>query len=168
MTNLLQQHAIVNSKASIFDVTFTTLQRKAIESAMHEYSILFLKSYQADQSKEVNLEAIKLFPALWRGQWKLWLRKRSFCICKKEADAEAILQNRPIHVIRVTQIKYTVQSSQVARELTKRRFYKKGTNSVVLTKTADYTAYPPKNPDIPKRRENGSGSPKPCGPNYHE
>lgn len=168
MTNLLQQHAIINSKASIFDVTFTSLQRKAIESAMHEYSIVFLKSYQADQNKEVNLEAIKLFPSLWKGSFRLWLRKRSFRICKKEADAEAIIQNRPMYVIRATQIKYIVESSQVARELTKRRFYKKGTNSVVLTKTADYTAYPPRNPLIPKRRESGSGSPKPCGPNYHD
>lgn len=139
---MAQLHDILKSKASIQGVEFTEPQKQACYSSMTHYAALKIDEYRASESKSVNLEAIKLFPALLVGDWKLWLRKRSFLKAKKQAQTEADIEGRPFYVIRATQIKYSVQSTEVARELTRRRVYKKGTNSIVLTKTADYTAYP--------------------------
>lgn len=147
---------ILNSKASIQEVKFDIAQTNAAYSAMTHYAALKIDEYRAAENKSVNLEAIKLFPALFVGDWKLWLRKRSFLKAKKQAQIEADIEGRPFYVIRATQIKYSVQSTEVARELTRRRVYKKGTNSIILTKTADYTAYPSKDRTIPKDRENGA------------
>jgi len=147
---------ILKSRASINDVEFTGMQTTVAYLAMIDYAALKVQEYRTSESKSVNLEAIKLFPALFLGDWKLWLRKRSFLKAKKQAQTEADIEGRPFYVIRATQIKYSVQSTEVARELTRRRVYKKGTNSIVLNKTADYTAYPSKNRPIPTDRENGA------------
>lgn len=140
--NVTTLFSVLASEKSKFNVTFDSRQNNAIQSAMMIFAERIVNEYREAENKSVNLEAIKLFPALWKGQWKLWLRKRSFRIAKKKAQTQADIENRPFYVIRSTQIAYVVQSTEVARNLTKRRVYRKGTNAIKMNKTADYTAYP--------------------------
>lgn len=134
--------AVLTSEKSKFDVSFDSRQHNAIQSAMQIYAMRVLAEYREAENKSVNLEAIKLFPALYKGQFKLWLRKRSFLKAKKAAQIQADIENRPFYVIRSTQIAYVVQSTEVARNLTRRRIYRKGTNAIKMNNTADFTAYP--------------------------
>lgn len=133
---------ILNSKLSIQEETLNNGQRTACYSAMTHYAAVKVQEYINAQSKSVNLEAIKLFPALFYGQWKLWLRKRSFIKSKKKAQDLANIENRPFYVIRSTEIAYVVQSTLVARSLKKRGIYGKDATAIKLQETADYVAYP--------------------------
>lgn len=155
MYTRIQKHNILNSKASICNVTFTQMQEVAIEQAMEDYSLTQLEAFRADQSKSVNLEAIRLFPALYKSQFKLWLRKRAFLKAKKQAIIMAAIENRPFYVIRATEIAYVVQSTLEARNLRKRRIYSRHATSTKLHETSDFTAYPDSRKPIPTTRERG-------------
>lgn len=136
--------AVLTSEKSKFDVTFDSRQYNAIQSAMQIYAMRVLDEYRASKNKSVNLEAIKLFPALFLGDWKLWLRKRSFLKAKKQALTLASIENRPFYVIRSSEIAYVVQSTLEARNLRKRQIYSRHATASKLIETADYTAYPKK------------------------
>lgn len=133
---------ILDSKLSIQDVMLGNAQRAACYSAMTEYSAKKIDEHISNQSKSVNLEAIKLFPALWYGQWRLWLRKRSFLINKKKAQIQADIENRPFYVIRSTEIAYVVQSTLVVRNLKRRKIYGRHATAIKMRETADFVATP--------------------------
>jgi len=133
---------ILKSKTSMYDVTFDQMQTTAVASAMIDYAARMIDEYKQNERKSVNLEAIKLFPALFVGEWKLWLRKRSFLKAKKAAQIQADIEGRPFYVIRSTQIAYVIQSTQKVRELKRRRFYRKNVTAMKMQEVADYTANP--------------------------
>lgn len=133
---------ILNSKLSIQNETLNETQRFACYNAMLEFSAYQINEYKQNENKSVVLEAIKLFPALFVGEWKLWLRKRSFLKAKKAAQIQADIEGRPFYVIRSTQIAYVIQSTKKVRELKRRRFYRKNVTAMKMQEVADYTAIP--------------------------
>lgn len=133
---------ILNHKLSINEVQLDEKQKLAVRLAMIAYKNRGIEEFRAEQEKSVKLEAIKLFPSLWKRDIVLWLRKRSFLKAKKHAQIEANIENRPFYVIRATQIKYVIQSTKAARNLKKRGVYKKDATAIKMQETADYTAYP--------------------------
>ena len=133
---------ILKSKASIQGVEFTEPQRTAAYAAMVSYAAAKIDDYRSAESKAVNIEATKLFPALLRGEFKLWLRKRSFIKAKKLAQIRADIENRPVHVVRSSEIGFAVQSTAEVRQLRKTGVYKKEVTAIKMNEVADYTAYP--------------------------
>ena len=133
---------ILTSEKSRFDVTLDSRQNNAVQSAMILYANRMIDEYRREENKSVNLEAIKLFPSLWKAEFKLWLRKRSFLKAKKLAQGYADIEGRPFYVIRATEISYVVQSTKKVRELKRRRFYRKNVTAITMQDTADFTAYP--------------------------
>lgn len=133
---------ILDSKISLQDEKLNESQKQACYSAMTHYAALKIDEYRSSENKSVNLEAIKLFPALWKGDFKLWLRKRSFLKSKSQAQIKADIEGRPFYVIRATEISYVVQSTLDARILRKKRFYAKDVNSQKLIETSDCVCYP--------------------------
>lgn len=146
---------ILRSNASKLDVALSEDQQMVAIGAMRDYALRYADQLLSEQNKSVNLEAIKLFPALFVGEWKLWLRKRSFLKAKKAAQIQADIEGRPFYVIRSTQIAYVIQSTKKVRELKRRRFYRKNVTAMKMQEVADFTAYP-KDMVIPKDRENGA------------
>ena len=133
---------ILNSKLSLQGEKLSDAQRTACYHAMIEYSARKVDEYRASESKSVNLEAIKLFPALLKGEWKLYLRKRAFIKAKKAAQIRANIEGRPVHVVRSTDIAFVVQSTKEVRQLKKVGIYKKNVDAITMNSVADYTAYP--------------------------
>lgn len=133
---------ILRSKASIMKVEFTEKQRDAAYAAMFDYATRKIEDYRAAESKAVRVEAVKLFPALFRGELKLWLRKRSFIKAKKIAQTRANIENRPVHVVRSSEIGFAVQSTAEVRQLKKTGVYGKAVTSIKMNEVADFTAYP--------------------------
>lgn len=139
---MVQLHDILSSNLSKHDVVIEGKVRVAVESAMVDFAKVMVDRYRSGESKSVNLEAIKLFPALWYGQWRLWLRKRSFLKAKKAAQIQADIENRPFYVIRSTEISYVVQSTLVVRNLKRRRIYGRHATAIKMRETADFVAMP--------------------------
>ena len=139
---MAQTHDILRSNASKLDTEFSNMQTAAAVRAMVDYAALKINEYRASESKAIKLEAIKLFPALLRGEWKLWLRKRAFLKAKKSAQKRADIEGRPFYVIRATDISYIVQSTLEAKVLRKRGLYAKNVNAQKLIETADCMCYP--------------------------
>lgn len=117
-------------------------QLMAVETSMSEFALIKIQEFREQENKSAAIEAVGLFPALIKGEWKMWLRKRSFLKAKKLAQKMANIERRPFYVIRSTEISYIVQSSQTARELRKRGVYKKNVNAIKLRETSDYVANP--------------------------
>lgn len=133
---------ILNSVCSIKGVTLDVDQRIAAKAAMNTLAQKRVNQFRDEQNRFAIKESFRLIPALWKGEFMLWLRKRSFEKAKKQADTLAKIENRPFYVIRKTETAYVVQSTLEARTLRKRRIYARNVNSVKLQETADYTAYP--------------------------
>ena len=139
-----QLNDILRSNLSKHDVILEGSQRYSVESAMMDFAQIMIDRYRANDLKAVKLEAIKLFPALWRGEFKLWLRKRAFLKAKKEAQIRANTEGRPVHVIRSSEIAFVVQSTKEVRQLKKVGIYKKNVDAIKMNNAADFTAYPEK------------------------
>lgn len=133
---------IIKSKASIFNTSFEAIQYRAIEESCKEYAKRRLMDYQEQLNKAASIESIKLFPALFRGEVNLWLRKLSFVRAKKMAQTKANSENRPVYVIRMSDIAYSIQSTKEARDLRKKGVYDKNVNAIRLHESADFVAYP--------------------------
>lgn len=142
MDNML--FSILTSEKSKHNVTFDADQNKAAQSAMNIYAMRVVDRYRANEIKAVNIEAVKLFPALFRGEWKMWLRKRAFLKAKKLAQIRANTENRPVHVIRSSEIAFVVQSTKEVRQLKRVGIYKKNVDAIKMNDAADFTAYPQK------------------------
>lgn len=151
---------VLRSQLSIYNTKLDPDQYRAVEMAMVEFGGRAVTDYRDQEAKSVKLEAIKLFPALWKGEFKLWLRKRAFIKAKKEAQIRANTENRPVHVVRSSEIAFVVQSTKEVRQLKKVGIYKKNVDAIKMNETADYTAYPLKDRTIPKDRENGANNHK--------
>ena len=144
MNNQLRE--ILKSKMSIHNAgPFTPAQRDAALITAIEYADVRVNEYRAAESKAITIESIRLLPALWKGEYKLWLRKRSFVKAKKAAQIRANIENRPIHVLRVTDVSYTIQSTREVRDLKKAGVYKDRKTSIKVYEMADATMYPQKN-----------------------
>lgn len=135
---------ILKSKASILNVKIEGAQATAAELAMIEFATKKIQEYKASESKAINLEAIKLFPALLSGEWKLWLRKRAFIKAKKAAQIRANIEGRPVHIVRSSEIAFVVQSTKEVRQLKKVGIYKKNVDAIKMNSAADFTAWPQK------------------------
>lgn len=142
MNNVL--FSILASEKSKFNVTFDSAQNNAIQSAMNIYAGRVLDDYREAESKRAKIEAIRLFPALIKGEIKLWLRKRSFIKAKKTAQIRANIENRPVHVVRSSEIAFVVQSAKEVRQLKKVGIYKKNVDAIKMNSAADFTAWPQK------------------------
>jgi hypothetical protein len=138
----LRTRFILKSKASVFNTEFSQVQYLAAEQAMIEFAQSMVDKYRYAESKAISIEAVKLFPALWKGQFKLWLRKRAFIMAKKEAQIKANMEGRPVHVVRSSEIAFIVQTTKEVRNLKKRGIYKKNVDAIKMNGSADYTAYP--------------------------
>ena len=114
----------------------------AVENAMNEFAIIKIGEYREQENKSAAIEAVSLFPALIKGEWKMWLRKRSFIKAKKLAQKRADIERRPVHVVRASEISYAIQSSKDVRDLKKKGVYKKSVNFKVMDETSDFTAWP--------------------------
>ena len=136
--------SILTSEKSKFNVTLDAAQNNAVQSAMHIYAMRMVDKYRANETKAINIEAVKLFPALFRGEWKMWLRKRAFLKAKKLAQIRANAENRPVHVIRSSEIAFVVQSTKEVRQLKRVGIYKKNVDAIKMNDAADFTAYPQK------------------------
>ena len=136
--------SILKSKESMFNVTFDQMQLNAAMEAMTDYAIRAVTHDRQSENKAAIKEAVKLFPALWKGDIILWLRRRSFLKVKKQAQINADLQNRPFYIVRSTRISYVMQSTLNVDNLKRRRIYRKDVTAMKMQKIADWTVYPTK------------------------
>lgn len=135
---------VLDSSLSIAGITLDERQRNAVQAAMYNYSARTVENFEREQNKAAVKEALRLFPALFKGQIMLYLRKKAFEKTKKQAQIEADIDGRPYYVIRSGVISYIIQSSREAKALKRRGVYKKNVNSLVLSETADCVCYPSK------------------------
>ena len=149
---MIEQNLIIKSKASIFNVEFDAMQYSAINSAMTEYAVRKVDKYRANENKAVVLEAISLFPALWKGHFKLWLRKRAFLRAKKMAQLQADTDGYKVYVIRSSDIAYKLMSTLDVRHNKRLRVFGKFVDAIVLEETASFTATTKRKIPVLKRR----------------
>ena len=135
---------ILNSFESQADLKLAGKERSVALSAMIKYGERAVDNYRKNEAQEIKLEAVKLFPALFTGQFKMWLRKVSFKMAKKKAIRRAKIENRKIYVIRSSDIAYTLLSTADVRMGKKIKALKKNVGALQLTETADFIAYPQK------------------------
>lgn len=136
---------ILNSFESQADVSLANSERTVALSAMIMYAERAVENYRKNEAKAIKMEAVKLFPALLTGQFKLWLRKISFMLAKKKAIRRANMENRKIYVLRSSDIAYTLLSTSDVKTGKKIKALKKNVGALQLTETADFIAYPQKN-----------------------
>lgn len=136
--------SILNSNLSKRNTKLDGNQTAAAVESMVDYSVRTIDMFKQNETKAANIEAIKLFPALIRGEIKMWYRKRAFLKAKKLAQQKADIEGRPVHVVRASEISYAIQSSKDVRNLKKAGVYKKSVNFKVMDETADFTAWPNK------------------------
>lgn len=141
---MLDMNIILYKHASKHELVLDDKIRTVALGAMLEYAARVVERRQESENKAINLEAIHLFPALWKGQWKLFLRKRAFLKAKKTAQERANIENRPVHVLRLTDITYSVQSTREVRDMRKAGAYKDKHTSIKVYEMADATLYPQK------------------------
>lgn len=135
---------ILKSKLSQRDVKLNDTQTIAVREAMMEYGIHLVESYRSNETKAVSLEAVSFFPALLKGEIKLWFRKISFKRAKKIAISRASIERLKMYVVRVTDIKYMVFSTNQIDHLKKLKKFKKNVDFRALSEVSDFIAFPPK------------------------
>lgn len=137
---------ILKSKLSICNADMLdSKQRIAVEETVAEFTAIKINKYRSEQNKEVALEAIKLFPAILKGQLILWLRKRAFKRACKEAFRLACLEGYKHYVIRSSTTKYVIMSTLDVRKNKQLRIFGKNVDAVKLEETAAYVAKRPDN-----------------------
>lgn len=135
---------ILRSQLSLYNTKLDPDQYRAVEMAMVEFGGRAVVDYRDQETKGIKLEAIKLFPALWRGDLKLWLRKMAFRKACKQAKTRAEVENRKMYIIRSTEIAYIILSTLEVEQNKKVRVFGKNVDAIKLHETADKVVYPPK------------------------
>lgn len=143
---------ILRSKASIFNTKFDSMQVLAAEQAMIVFANDQIDEFSKEQNKEVAFEAVKLFPALVKKQFILWLRKKSFLLACKEAQLRADTEGFKCFVIRSSRIGYTILNTLDIDLNKKIRVLGKDVDAIELEKTASFTATRKVHPPVLKRR----------------
>lgn len=133
---------ILTSELSKYDTVLEPKQKVAVMFAMLRYSEHSVDQYRRKETKAINLEAVKLFPALLKGDYKMWLRKRAYKKAVKMAQKRADTENRKIYCIRTTDIAYTTLSTSEVKAAKKAGVFDKKVNALMLHETADFIAYP--------------------------
>lgn len=141
---MTQANDILRSNTSKLNVTLDSRQQQAATMAMIDFAARKVNEYRQSERKEINLEAVKLFPALLVGDWKLWLRKRAFRKACKQAKVRAEIENRKMYIIRSTEIAYIILSTLEVEQNKKVRVFGKNVDAIKLHETADKVVYPPK------------------------
>lgn len=135
---------VLDSSLSIAGITLDERQRNAVQAAMYNYSARTVENFEREQNKAALKEALKLFPALFKGQIMLYLRKKSLNKAVKQAELRAEVENRKMYVIRASNIAYTILSTADIEHNKKIRVFGKDVDSIKLHETADRVVYPPK------------------------
>ena len=135
---------VLDSSLSIAGITLDERQRNAVQAAMYNYSARTVENFEREQNKAAVKEALKLFPALFKGQIMLYLRKKSLNKAVKQAELRANVENRKMYVIRASNIAYTILSTADIEHNKKIRVFGKDVDAIKLHETADRVIYPPK------------------------
>lgn len=135
---------VLRSQLSIYNTKLDPDQYRAVEMAMVEFGGRAVTDYRDQETKGIKLEAIKLFPALLKGDFKLWLRKRALRKACKQAEMRAEIENRKMYIIRSTEIAYIILSTLEVEQNKKVRVFGKNVDAIKLHETADQVVYPPK------------------------
>lgn len=135
---------VLDSSLSIAGITLDERQRNAVQAAMYNYSARTVENFEREQNKAAMKEALKLFPALFKGQIMLYLRKKSLNKAVKQAELRADVENRKMYVIRASNIAYTILSTADIEHNKKIRVFGKYVDAIKLHETADRVVYPPK------------------------
>lgn len=134
---------VLDSSLSIAGITLDERQRNAVQAAMYNYSARTVENFEREQNKAAVKEALKLFPALFKGQIMLYLRKKSLNKAVKQAELRADIENRKMYVIRASNIAYTILSTADIEHNKKIRVFGKDVDAIKLHETADRVVYPP-------------------------
>ena len=144
MKELTEINMILRSCESKANVVLDHKQKNAAYSAMLIYAERMIENYRRNENKAINIEAVKLFPSLFRGEFKLWLRKRAFLKGKNMAQRKANIENRKCYLIRSSDIAYTILSTKDVEHNKRVKILGKSVNSMQLTQAADFVAMPKK------------------------
>ena len=135
---------VLDSSLSIAGITLDERQRNAVQAAMYNYSARTVENFEREQNKAAVKEALRLFPALFKGHIMLYLRKKSLNKAVKQAELRAEVENRKMYVIRASNIAYTILSTADIEHNKKIRVFGKDVDAIKLHETADRVIYPPK------------------------
>ena len=135
---------IVKSEESKANIFLNKKETLVALKSMLVYGERAIDNYRKSESKEVKLEAVKLFPSLLKGNYKMWLRKRSFLKAKKMAQQRANIENRKVYCIRSSEIEYTLLSTQDVLHGKRLNLFGKKVGFLELTAAADFIAMPEK------------------------
>lgn len=131
---------ILQKHTSQRNVKLDSDQTSAAITAMNEYAIRAVAKYRDNEQAQILKESLTLFPALWYGQLKLWLRLKSFERAKRMAQLRADSEGYKIYVILSSQISYTLLSTTEVDFNKRVRILGKNVNDIELTKKAAFVA----------------------------
>lgn len=134
---------VLRSQLSIYNTKLDPDQYRAVEMAMVEFGGRTVDNFEREQNKAAVKEALRLFPALFKGQIMLYLRKKSLNKAVKQAELRAEVENRKMYVIRASNIAYTILSTADIEHNKKIRVFGKDVDAIKLHETADRVVYPP-------------------------
>lgn len=135
---------ILQSIESQADCFLQPKEKQIALAAMVKYGERAIENYRKNENQAIKLEAVKLFPALFAGQFKMWLRKQSFLIAKRKAIRRSKIENKKIYVIRQSEIGYVLLSTSDVKHGKKINVFNRKVGAIELTEAADFIAYPPK------------------------
>jgi hypothetical protein len=140
-TTMTNDISIILQKATSFrKVTLDSMQTSAALVAMNDYAIRAVAKYRDDEQRQILKESLTLFPALWAGELKLWLRLKSFNRAKRMAQLRADSEGYKIYVILSSQIRYTLLSTAEVDFNKRVRILGKNVTDMELTKKAAFVA----------------------------
>jgi len=139
---------ILSSKLSQAGETLTPKARTAVNQAIVDCAIVAVESYKSIEAKAITGEAIKLIPAIFKGELTLRIRQHYLKRAKIRAQMEANTQNRKIYVIRKSELKYETVSTGQVDHLKKIGVFGKNVTAMRLEELSDFVAYPQQRVDF--------------------
>ena len=135
---------ILQSIESQSDCYLQPKEKQIALAAMIKYGERAVENYRRNESQAIKLEAVKLFPALLSGNFKMWLRKQSFLLAKRKAIRRSKIENKKVYVIRQSEIGYILLSTSDVKHGKNINVFNRKVGAIELTEAADFVAYPPK------------------------
>ena len=135
---------ILRSVLSQRNISLNPDQVLAAQEAMALYGMRTVEIYRETISKEANIEAVSFFTSIFKGEFRLWVRKIYFQRAKRQAIIRSETEGYKIYVIRSGDYSYQVLSTRDVNLNKKLRVLGKNVDAKKLSETADFIAYPKK------------------------
>lgn len=137
-----QIEAVLTSKLSQRGEKLTDTQRITVMECMQAYAILAVEKMIEKRNKETLIESVGFFSSIYKGEFRLWIRKQFFLRAKRQAMIRAEVENRKVYCIRAGEFRYELLSTKDVDLNKKLRILGKDLDAVKLHSVADFIAYP--------------------------